>query len=110
MLTENDRYAIQTFQNLVQQCRDQVDLASLRSLRQTFQKEIQPIQSDEYRIHSVLVEINKQMRLLNLDATFLQTARQPETIQTRSGQLRDRLKLLLNYCEAILTQADSENV
>lgn len=79
----------------------------IRSLQKFFQAEIQPIQSDEYRLHSVLVEINKQMRLLSMDNTFLQAARQAETIETRVNQIRDRIKLLTNYCHVILeTKAD----
>lgn len=111
MLTENQIHSLQSFQNLVIELDRALHLAapgcselaqSLRSLQKLFQAEIQPIQSDHYQTHSVLVEINKQMRLLNMDGMFLQTARQVETIETRIGQIRDRVQLLTNYCAVIL--------
>ncbi|MBW4443256.1 MAG: heterocyst frequency control protein PatD [Plectolyngbya sp. WJT66-NPBG17] len=111
MLTENQ---VQQFR-LLQTTIDSLDQAlnstrfdqseinqKIRSLQKFFREEIQPIQSDEYQTHSVLVEINKQMRLLTIDGTFLQTARQAETIENRAGQIRDRIKLLTNYCAVIL--------
>ncbi len=111
MLTENQVEHFQLFQitiDSLDQMLDSTDLdrskldQTLRSLQKFFQKEIQPIQSDDYQTHSVLVEVNKQMRLLSVDAMFLQTARQTETIANRIGQIRDRIKLLANYCTAIL--------
>lgn len=45
-------------------------------------------------------EINKQLRLLETDAVFLQAARQPTTIRQRCQQVQTRVGLLLNYCEA----------
>ncbi|MBE9009114.1 heterocyst frequency control protein PatD [Pseudanabaenaceae cyanobacterium LEGE 13415] len=86
---------------------DQVELhQKIRSLQMFFQDKIQSIESDDYQLRSVLVEINKQMRLLSVDGMFLQTARQANTIETRLGQIRDRIKLLTQYCSMIL-EADS---
>lgn len=111
MLTENQVEHFQSFQitiNSLKQILDSTDLdrselgQKLRSLQKFFQREIQPIQSDDYQTHSVLVEVNKQMRLLGMDAMFLQTARQTETIANRVGQIRDRIQLLTNYCTVIL--------
>ncbi|MER3477920.1 MAG: hypothetical protein C4287_17360, partial [Leptolyngbya sp. ERB_1_2] len=111
MLTENQVHCFQSFQTAIAQLDqtinsdllDRVELhQKIRSLQNLFQTEIQPIQTDDYQTHSVLVEINKQMRLLSMDGMFLQTARQVETIRTRIEQIRDRIKLLTNYCIVIL--------
>lgn len=105
MLTENQVPKVELFQKMIADLdtENHSELGQkLRSLQKFFQTEIQPIQSDDYPLHSVLVEINKQMRLLSMDATFLQAARQAETIQTRIGQIRDRIKLLTQYCAVIL--------
>lgn len=80
----------------------QIFAQTWQSLQKIFSEEIQSIQSDVYRIHSILVEINKQMRLLGMDAMFLKTARQRETVQGRVGQIRDRVTLLMNYCTVLL--------
>ncbi|MEB3294560.1 MAG: heterocyst frequency control protein PatD [Synechococcales bacterium] len=56
-------------------------------------------------INSVNVEISKQLRLLKTDLIFLATARQTETLQKRRSQICDRLRLLAQYCQAILSQA-----
>lgn len=76
-----------------------------RSLQKIFSEEIRPMESDEYRFHSVLVELKKQMRLLEMDGMFLKTARQVETVQGRLSQIRDRVTLLMNYC-AVLLESD----
>ncbi|MGG6270582.1 heterocyst frequency control protein PatD [Leptolyngbya sp. AN03gr2] len=105
MLTENQVQSFELFQKMIAD----FDLANrselhqkIRSLQKFFQDEIQSIESDEYQLHSVLVEINKQMRLLSMDGMFLQTARQADTIETRIGQIRDRIQLLNQYCSVIL--------
>jgi len=56
----------------------------------------------ESRVRSLQTEISKQLNLLNMDVTFLQAARQPQTLQTRQQQITQRLQTLLSYCEAIL--------
>lgn len=109
MLSENDRHALQAFQSKVmaleQMLLSECDRTTLKpqilSLQKVFQNQIQWIQSEDYRVRSICVEVDKQMRLLNMDAMFLQTARQAETTQQRMSQLRDRLQLLKNYCEAL---------
>ena len=112
MLTENQVQRFQQFQTAIaslnlENFAQQELIQKMRSLQQVFQTEIQPIQSDDDQTHSVLVEIHKQMRLLNMDQLFLQTARQVETVQNRVEQIRDRVKLLTSYCRVILeTQPD----
>jgi len=58
----------------------------------------------EHQIHSINVEIDKQLRLLIMDGFFLQSARQENTIEQRKQQMRDRLSLLLRYCDGILSK------
>ncbi|URD53287.1 heterocyst frequency control protein PatD [Chroococcidiopsis sp. CCNUC1] len=57
----------------------------------------------ESRVRSLQTEISKQFNLLIMDVTFLQAARQPQTLQTRQQQMTQRLQMLLSYCEAILS-------
>lgn len=111
MLIENQVHTFQRFQTEIESLDQTLNTTELdravlhqkiRSLQQIFQEEIQPIQSEDYQTHSVLVEINKQMRLLGMDGMFLQTARQAETFETRLEQVRDRVKRLVSYCSAIL--------
>lgn len=58
------------------------------------------------QIQSFQVEINKQLKLLSLDGTFLQAAKQPTTAIQRIQQASDRLTLLNRYCDALLTSPD----
>lgn len=52
------------------------------------------------RLQSLQTELSKQLRLLAMDISFLQSARQSITAQKRQAQMRDRIDLLLQYCEA----------
>lgn len=54
------------------------------------------------QIAALHTEMAKQLRLLSMDILFLQTARQPETVQQRTEQMGDRLRLLMRYCDAVL--------
>ncbi|NET31129.1 MAG: heterocyst frequency control protein PatD [Cyanothece sp. SIO1E1] len=54
------------------------------------------------RVKSYQTEMNKQLRLLSMDVTFLQAARQSITAQQRQAHMKDRISLLLGYCEALL--------
>jgi len=54
------------------------------------------------RFRSIVVEIDKQLRLLEIDGLFLQNARQAITQTQRREHIRDRLVLLNRYCEALL--------
>ncbi|GEM_PF-1114959 len=55
------------------------------------------------RIQSIQTEMNKAMRLLNTDVVFLNTAKQPDTIQQRQQQIGTRLQSLKQYGEAVLS-------
>ena len=54
------------------------------------------------QVQSYEVELNKQFRLMGVDVMFLQSARQSSTRNQRQAQMRDRLKLLLTYCDRVL--------
>lgn len=91
---------------------DTVDRSHLKSsvakLQDFFQNQILALDLTkldanlEHYIQSVQVEINKQLRLLNMDSMFLQAAKQPATVQQRLQQAHDRLTLLLRYCDLLL--------
>lgn len=55
-----------------------------------------------HHLRAVQIEIDKQLRLLRMDSQFLQVARQASTGDQRRRQMRDRLALLLRYCDAVL--------
>jgi len=48
---------------------------------------------------SLQVEIDKQLKMLGVDLTMLQTARSPATWQKRHQQACDRFVLLDRYCK-----------
>jgi len=54
------------------------------------------------RMRSYQTEINKQLRLLGTDLTFLKAAQQANTQQQRRRQVSDRLQVLIGYCNALL--------
>jgi hypothetical protein len=53
-------------------------------------------------------EINKQLRLLEMDLIRLKTAKQPDTIDQRWAGISDRVGLLVWYCEAVLAESSAE--
>ncbi|HEY9616637.1 MAG TPA: heterocyst frequency control protein PatD [Microcoleaceae cyanobacterium] len=85
--------------------------AAITELQTGFQTEIVPRSIADLdpqlaqRVQSVHVEIDKQLRLLGMDVMFLQAARQVTTIEQRQQQIRDRVNLLLRYCDALLGAA-----
>jgi hypothetical protein len=79
-------------------------------LQKFFQEQISCLNLDElapdlaHFILSYQVEIDKQLRLLAMDVSFLQAARQPATLSQRQQQIDDRLTTLQRYCEAVLSR------
>ncbi|MGB3236656.1 MAG: heterocyst frequency control protein PatD [Geitlerinemataceae cyanobacterium] len=63
--------------------------------------------ADVSRTQSYNTELHKQLRLLATDVLFLGSARQAATVQQRQGQLRDRLMILLRYCDILLGEDSS---
>ncbi len=90
----------------------QLDAPQLRqyttSLQQFFQREIIPLADEDAnspdvgQVQSYLTEMSKQLRLLEIDVTFFQAARQASTIQQRVDAISDRLATLIQYCHAIV--------
>ena len=77
-------------------------------LQQLFHQQILGLDTDELdpadiaRVQSYLTEIDKQMRLLGMDLTFLQAARQSATQEVRLVQIKSRIQTLIGYCQAVL--------
>lgn len=63
--------------------------------------------TDVHRTQSYNTELHKQLRLLATDVLFLGSARQAATVQQRQAQLRDRLTILLRYCDILLGEHSS---
>jgi hypothetical protein len=111
-----DRYSEfrQQCETLLQETDLRTIKSSTGSLQQNFQTKIAPLNLEEIdptlesRVRSLHVELDKQLRLLNMDATFLQTAKQAETIQQRLGQVRDRLTTMIGYCKILLGETSSD--
>ncbi len=86
--------------------------AIAQELQQTFQQTLGNLETASLEAsaaqgwRSVLVEIDKQLRLLAMDSLFLATARQPETRAHRCQHMRDRLTLLTRYCDRLIAQVD----
>ncbi|MBD2598329.1 heterocyst frequency control protein PatD [Nostoc spongiaeforme FACHB-130] len=77
-------------------------------LQQLFQREIVPLATADSKELSYQTEISKQLRLLEIDITFFQGARQAATAKTRLQTMSDRLTTLIQYCHAILQQETPE--
>lgn len=117
MLSPIDRDRYQTFQQHLEQMQQIAAQAptDIAKLQDTF-AQLQPIFASQIanssndhpntptfsRYQSYVTEIDKQMRLLAIDLTFLQAARQSATAQTRIAQIVSRLNTLISYCQALL--------
>lgn len=62
----------------------------------------QAVDNFQTRFQPIQTEVAKQLRLLETDLLFLQSARQAATAQQHKQRIDDRLTLLLRYCAAIL--------
>lgn len=116
MLSNLHRQRYQEFSEVLEQLQQtaasiQLDTAKLRhsflEAQQFFQQQIVTLDAGELdpslaRVRSYQTEMSKQLQLLGMDVMFLQAARQEETVEGRQRQLRDRLKTLISYCDAIL--------
>lgn len=109
------------FATLLKQMRDYVIESKLSatelrqrtlSLQQFFQQQIVPSPQDDNdnqnqgRVQSYRTEMSKQMRLLELDVMFFQGARQASTAQDRLLSISNRLTTLIEYCNAIVQNAN----
>ncbi len=109
MSLNQDKY--HTFGLQLQKLRDdaanQLTVAEIRQrqvlLQQFFQEEIVPLANEESREQMFRTEISKQLRLLEVDVSFLAGASQPATIATRLKTICDRITILMKYCEAVIS-------
>ncbi|NJL87784.1 MAG: heterocyst frequency control protein PatD [Leptolyngbyaceae cyanobacterium SM1_1_3] len=82
--------------------------ASFLQLQQRFQQQILLLPDDALRaeeqtqLQAYQTEMNRLMRLLAVDISFLQTARQSVKQQQRQAQIQQRLSGLLQFCQALL--------
>ncbi|AZB73351.1 heterocyst frequency control protein PatD [Synechococcus elongatus] len=60
-------------------------------------------QTDSDRYLTYRLEIEKHLRLLQLDLSFWQRSRDPQSQQVRVAALQQRQQTLIRYCEAVLT-------
>jgi len=120
MIPEALRQHCLTLQNQVGDLRSQLgaETASgagfklaLEPINQTFQTQLQLFDGFAgdanlaQQIQTIHTELNKQIRLLSVELTFLQSARQPATRQQRLAQVHDRLDQIQSYCTVLLTIA-----
>lgn len=100
-----------TFAILLEQFRSdvatkQLDAHQLRqhlsSLQQFFQQQIIPLTEEKSLELSYRTEMNKQLRLLEIDVMFFQGARHAASAVDRLKTISDRLTTLIHYCNAIL--------
>jgi hypothetical protein len=86
----------------------------LTDLQRIFQETIAAIDLTDipppanHRLQSLQVEIAKELRLLQVDVLFLQTAKQAETVAHRHLQIQGRLGTLARYCAIVLTPETPE--
>ncbi|KAF3888023.1 MULTISPECIES: heterocyst frequency control protein PatD [Nostocales] len=106
-----DSFATQLKQLHSEIAATQLDAPEIRqrviSLQNFFQQQIVPLVNEDTsslngRIQSYSTEMSKQLRLLEIDITFLQGARQTSTAKGRLDAIGNRLTTLIEYCNALL--------
>jgi hypothetical protein len=117
MLPPSQRKCYQEFQQALEQLRSTAtvpdfEVAALRDdfqdVQQLFQSQIANLSADDLapsyssRWQSFQTEIYKQMRLLETDLMLLQASRSAATSLSRTSSVSDRIKTLIQYCEALL--------
>jgi hypothetical protein len=70
-------------------------------VQQYIQQQVLPLGDTYPGAQPVLTELNRTLRLLAMDIAFLQTARQPLTVQQRQSQLAKKIRQMLDYCGAL---------
>ncbi|MEI3652420.1 MAG: heterocyst frequency control protein PatD [Dolichospermum lemmermannii FEM_B0920] len=75
---------------------------NLAQLQGFFIQQIVPLVDANSREQSYKTEINKQLRLLEVDMMFLQGAKQLTTLQSRLKTIEERIDTLIRYCQAII--------
>lgn len=78
----------------------------LGEISRFFVQEIAILTDLDSRQQSYQTEISKQIRLLEVDMMFLQSAKQTITIKSRLESIQQRTNTLIKYCQSILEIAD----
>lgn len=80
--------------------------------QQLYQQQLLPTLMESPAAASLVTyqtEINRALRLLGMDVTFLQSAKNPLTQQKRQAQMQQRLKTLLEFSQGLQAElADHE--
>ncbi len=113
----------QDFANVLEQLRSDISYSSLDApilrqrtaiIQQFYLLQIIPLLEENTDsalaspILSIHTEISKQLRLLELDVMFLQSAKQATTITQRLDAVTNRLVTLVQYCQAIIQLYNQE--
>jgi hypothetical protein len=120
MLSPLHHQAYQDFQQELRQLHvllpkaDGVAIANaITQLNQMFQHRLLTLPTEDLepataiKVRSYQTEIHKQLQLLRMDTTLLQAARQSVTRQQRQRQIRDRLQILIRYCQTLIDACTS---
>ena len=75
-------------------------------VQQLFQIQFLPLlealsASSQAQVQPIVTEMNRTLRLLGMDVTFLQAARQSLTQKKRQRQMGDRIRLMLTYIQTL---------
>lgn len=91
--------------------RANVDARSLQqdflTAQQLYQQQLLPTLMASPAAASLMTyqtEINRALRLLGMDVSFLQTAKNPMTVQKRQAQMQQRLQTLLEFSRGLAEQ------
>ncbi|MFE4107378.1 heterocyst frequency control protein PatD [Almyronema epifaneia] len=124
MLSPDSQQMLSRFQAERQQLEAQVTQANpdtqqlqvnFLKLQQRFQQQILPLRDNslsvaaQTQLQAYQTEMNRLMRLLAVDISFLQTVRQSIKQQQRQAQIQQRLGSLGQFCEALLTGHSSRD-
>ncbi|TAE55818.1 MAG: hypothetical protein EAZ76_13015 [Nostocales cyanobacterium] len=71
-------------------------------LNQYFVTDIASLTNLNSSQQSYHTEMSKQLRLLELEITFLKGARKSETAQTRISNIKEKINTLSRYCQAMM--------
>lgn len=122
MLPESHYQSYQAFKQILEQLYEAIESAdfeitavntTLTQVQERFRSQLLRLGVDTLdpvlasQIQSLQTEIHKQLKLLNLDMTFLRGAKQASTQQQRQEQMRDRVKTLIRYCDSILQEPEA---
>ncbi|MGV0024552.1 heterocyst frequency control protein PatD [Phormidesmis priestleyi] len=119
--SHRDRYQeffqhLQALEELVSQpeCDRSVLKSEILNIQNFFQTQISSLDLEALemdvaqRSYAVQVEMDKQLKFLNMDVMFLQTARRSTTTDQRVQHIKERLRTLTSYCQGLLTMRRAE--